>query len=325
MNSCELLEQISNGTRLTSTQDIFLRKDFKQIFYGNGYMAWRKKQESSTSGSFNKERNLLLNDFVKTHFDQKPSEFAENALQAVYELALQHLNARLYGVIDNFQLWQKDPDFQLKDTVLNLYNKIISILTNGNTKQRDRIVLLLGVYAEGSLSQARKSLAGSGGELVVEALLQSQGLIKDKHYGTQFSSEGSDTDIVIPNAKRIEDVKAYIAIQISSNDRTRLTTSELVPEQRNYFISFNGCSASTKNTDDIGDEILAKFIKEDIVYVIVEKERNRAFETSINRLKDEKEKKNPDQLKITFGENRVKWLEHKSITFEQFIINVKEL
>ncbi|PKH59326.1 hypothetical protein CXF83_21855 [Shewanella sp. Choline-02u-19] len=325
MNTCDLLKQISNGNRISSKEDIALRADFKKIFYGNGYMAWRKKQETGIGGSFNKERDLLLQSYVKERADQIASEYVEDALQDVYELALQHLNARLYGVVDNFSVWQDDAEFSLKGTALALYNKVCDILRNGQEAQKHRIILILGVYAEGSLSQARKSIAGSGGEMVVEALLQSRGMKKDIHYGTQFTSEGSDTDIVIPNATKPEEVKAYIAVQISSNDRTRLTTSELVPGQRNYFVSFNGCSASTKNTDDIGDEIVAKYIKEDILYVVTEKEKNRAIESSIQRLVNEQEKAKPDVKKIAFGENRLKWLDEKSITFDEFIEQVSRL
>lgn len=325
MNTCDLLEQISNGHRINSKEDIALKKDFKKIFYGDGYMAWRKKQETGAGGSFNKDRYKLLQTYVKDCADQIASEFVEDALQDVYELALQHLNARLYGVVDNFSVWKEDKDFSLKGTALALYNKVCDILENGEDAQKHRIILILGVYAEGSLSQARKSIAGSGGEMVLEALLQSRGFKKDVDYGTQFTSEGSDTDIVIPNASKPEEVKAYIAVQISSNDRTRLTTSELVPGQRNYFVSFNGCSASTKNTDDIGDEIVAKYVKEDILYVVTEKERNRAIASSVKRLEAEKKKAKPDADKIKFGENRLKWLDEKSITFDEFVEQVGRL
>ena len=248
MNSTDFLEKISLGEKLTSKQEIILKNDFKKIFYGDGYMAWRKKQESYDNGSLNQERNKLLNDFIKNRSDQTASKFVEDALQGIYEISLQHLNSRLYGVIDNFPLWEKDTNFKLKDCALELYNKILDILSNSEQEQRDRVILLLGVYAEGNLSQARKSLAGSGGELVVEALLKSRGLKKERDYGTQFSSEGSDTDIIIPYATKPEDVKIYIAVQISSNDRTRLTTSELVSGQCNYFVSFNGCTASDRKS-----------------------------------------------------------------------------
>lgn len=326
MNTCELLERISLDERLTSAEHIEVKEDLKKIFYGsNGYMAWRKKQESLTGGSFNVERSCLLELFIETNSNQEACEFVEDALQEIYWLALQHLNARLFGVIDNLTLWHKARDFSLKGSELDVYNKILSILKLGEREQRDRIILLLGVYAEGSISQARKSLAGSGGELVIEALLNSYGLIKNKDYGTQFSSEGSDTDIVIPYAKKPEDVLAYIAIQISSNDRTRLTTSELVSGKLNYFISFNGCSASTKNTDDIGDEIISKYTQENIFYVITTKERERAIASSNERLKREKNKTNPSQRKINFTKTRIEWLETKSITFKTFINQILEL
>ncbi|QIR13569.1 hypothetical protein [Shewanella aestuarii] len=325
MKTSELLEQISNGNRINSKEDIALKNDFKKIFYGNGYMAWRKKQETGSGGSFNVERDLLLKSYVQERAAQVASEFVEDALQDVYELALQHLNARLYGVVDNFAAWKHDSGFPLKDSALELYNKVCDILENGDEIRKHRIILILGVYAEGSLSQARKSFAGSGGELVLEALLQSRGMKKNIDYCTQFTSEGSDTDIVIPKATKPEEVKAYIAVQISSNDRTRLTTSELVPGQRNYFVSFNGCSASSKTTDDIGDEIIAKYVKEDILYVVTEKERIRAINTSLKRLEAEKNKSKQDRNKILFGETRLKWLDEKSITFEDFIEQVSRL
>lgn len=70
---------------------------------------------------------------------------------------------------------------------------------------------------------------------------------------------------------------------------------------------------------------MAKYVKEDILYVVTENERNRAIEASVKRLDNERKKRSPDKQKIAFGENRLKWLEEKSITFDEFVDQVSRL
>ncbi len=318
MSNVVTIQNIIDGEHVSSEKYLALKDDLKKIFYSSkGYMAWLRDRGES----YNQARSTLIENMSVSHGQASASEFVETALQKAYELALDNLNLRLFRVVDDFCLWQDSPHFTLKNSPYELYKKICDVINNGTNKQKEKLCLLLGVYAEGSLSQARKSLAGSGGEVVLGALLKLHGI----DYGTQFKSTGSDTDIVIPNTKNDDEVKAYIAIQTSSNDRTRLTTSELVAGKRNYFCSFNGCSASSKDTTDIGNEIVSKFTHETISYVVISREKEAALNSAKERLNRALSKSGNNQDEVTRCQTKVDWLENKCITFEEFIEQVKSL
>ncbi len=130
---------------------------------------------------------------------------------------------------------------------------------NHNTVVADRLKALLARVMNESLSQANKSNAGEAGENLVRAILAGVGLEKDVHYREQYKSQsGSDTDFVFPCVEDEEDhkVELFLAVQMSSNDRARLTSSELKIGGKPFVFSGNGLAASKKNLKDIGAQII---------------------------------------------------------------------
>ncbi|WP_400085805.1 hypothetical protein [Yoonia sp. R78084] len=123
----------------------------------------------------------------------------------------------------------------------------------------NRLNALLARVINESLSQANKSNAGEAGENIVRAILSAAGLQKDVHFREQYqSSKGSDTDFVFPCVPDGQDgkVEAFLAVQMSSNDRTRLTSSELRQGAVPFVFTGNGLAASKKKLKDIGNKII---------------------------------------------------------------------
>lgn len=123
----------------------------------------------------------------------------------------------------------------------------------------DRLKSLVARVVNESLSQANKSNAGEAGENIVRAILSASGLRKDEHYREQYKSRsGSDTDFVFPCVPDQQDqnVDLFLAVQMSSNDRARLTSSELKIGGKPFVFTGNGLGASKKKLKDIGAQII---------------------------------------------------------------------
>ena len=108
-------------------------------------------------------------------------------------------------------------------------------------------------------------------------------------------------------------IRAYIAVQTSSNDRARMASSELHRGAKRFVCSLNGCPASTKNTNDMGIDLVAGLLKHETKYVVIEKERQRA----IKKAKKDHTKATIRDKKIML-EKRINWLEDFSISFDDF-------
>lgn len=123
----------------------------------------------------------------------------------------------------------------------------------------DRLKSLVARVVNESLSQANKSNAGEAGENITRAILSAAGLKKDEHYREQYKSKsGSDTDFVFPCVPDQQDqkVELFMAVQMSSNDRARLTSSELKIGGKPFVFTGNGLGASKKKLKDIGAQII---------------------------------------------------------------------
>jgi len=124
---------------------------------------------------------------------------------------------------------------------------------------QDRLKSLVARVVNESLSQANKSNAGEAGENIARAILSAAGLTKDEHYREQYKSKsGSDTDFVFPCVPDQQDQKVdlFMAVQMSSNDRARLTASELKIGGKPFVLTGNGLVASKKKLKDIGAQII---------------------------------------------------------------------
>ena len=170
-----------------------------------------------------------------------------------------------------------------------------------------------------SRSQSDRSNAGAAGELIHEVILRAAGGIKGKDYRLQYKSKsGSDTDCVFPAVPDGEDnkVEIYVAVQFSSNDRTRMVTSELKVGAQKWVWTGNGLSVSTKNLKDIGDQILETVRKENIRLICYGIEiKNEKI-----RLKAKIDKN--DKSSVTAA-NRLDILNSYATTYEEYFLELQ--
>lgn len=147
-------------------------------------------------------------------------------------------------------------DVHLKDLRF-LSNQIKNMDLDTDTKFR--INDLIKKYINQSLNQSRKSSAGTMAELITESLLKKIGLEEGLHFRKQFkSSIGSDTDFVFPYVEDGQEskVEIFCAVQMSTNDRGRMASSELKAGGEKYLITYNDFSFSTKDSNSISEEIV---------------------------------------------------------------------
>lgn len=122
-----------------------------------------------------------------------------------------------------------------------------------------RLSAIVARVVNESLSQANKSNAGEAGENIVRSILASAGLANGNHYREQYKSKkGSDTDFVFPFVADDQEnkVELFLAVQMSSNDRARLTSSELKIGGKPFVFTGNGLTASKKRLNAIGSQII---------------------------------------------------------------------
>lgn len=138
--------------------------------------------------------------------------------------------------------------------LISITNQILSIIDKGTEGEKAFLYTMLGKVMEGSLSQARKSKGGNLAEKIVEKFLSKQGL----NVIPQVKDGATNTDLVV----RTNNASHYIAVQLSTNDRIRLSTDEYGKDSTNYLVSLNGCEVSTKNINDISFQRMSKWMQE---------------------------------------------------------------
>lgn len=219
----------------------------------------------------------------------------------------------LYDNDAHFGAWPAD---KASEEALNLSRQIQDALAKGG-RERERAIVLIAQFSERSNSQSRKSIAGNVAQDAVELVLRATGLSKGREYGSQFRYRGSDTDFVIPFAEQndVSAVRAFIAVQSSTNDRARLSSSELHRGAQRFLVSLNGCPVSPKDTSAIGDELVGKYIEDENFYVVIESERQRAIMDAANRLERAKAS---GSLGLDNSKRRVQWLNDYSMNFDMF-------
>lgn len=187
---------------------------------------------------------------------------------------------------------------------------------------KDRVRALVARVINESLSQANKSNAGEAGENLVRAILSAAGLEKDKHYREQYKSKsGSDTDFVFPCVPDQQDqkVELFMAVQMSSNDRARLTASELKIGGKPFVFSGNGLKASKKKLKDIGAQIVESQKANKVNLVCYGPELKR----EVDRLKKAEKATANDAKKKELSERR-DYFENYTWTIADFAEHVKK-
>lgn len=123
-----------------------------------------------------------------------------------------------------------------------------------------------------SILQSGKANAGAAGEIITNCIIRSAGLEEGVHYKRQYQSdkkEGSATDFVFPYIKDGQEQKidTFLAVQFSSNDRTRMVDSELKPGGNIIFLTGSGLEVSSKKLGAIGADIQKKISQKNCQWV----------------------------------------------------------
>lgn len=183
-------------------------------------------------------------------------------------------------------------------------------------KLRERLSFVLGKVLSISIVNALKSNAGIAGETFAEAILGSVGLKRDEHYTCQYKSNtGSNTDIVLPVVEHETDrlVEAFVAVQMSTNDRIRLTKSELKKSANAYVITGSGMPAASKSLKDIGTQNLRTTQEANHTLVC----HSDAIETELKRCRDQLAK-TKGAKKTKDYKDRIKFFKSNAISFAKF-------
>lgn len=316
----EILTDLLTGQHVSKRDHLILKEALKPVFFKDkGFMTWaRSKEEKNLKDAITEHKELLISDRSLSP-DEIVERFATGANECNQGWQLE-LFYDLHKLILDFEGNGLAPDSK------NILSIIQKSLRSDNNEEKSRAITLVALFGEMSNSQSRKSTAGNAAESAVELVLRSIGLVAGKTFGAQFEhGEGSDTDFVVPFNKddKVHDIKAYIAVQSSTNDRLRLSSSELKDSGKRYICSLNGCGASSKKTKDIGNSLIGGQISHDTYYVIIESEKVAAIKEARKQVENAKKKgnlKDEDKARI-----RLRWLEDHAINYNQFADHMTEI
>ncbi len=313
------LKNLLAGGEWDSLNFIEFKNNIKPIFFTTaGFMHWARDEiPAQIKDELKKHGQTMIAD-PKLTSDELVIKYTN--LANVLNQGEQH--KLYYDLPTHFLNWDTN---HLNLNLQNIANEIKSSLKAGGAR-RERAIALISQGAEQSNAQSRKSSSGSVAEDVVELVLQKAGLKLGTTYGKQWKSlAGSDTDLIIPYAEngKEEDIFAYIAVQSSSNDRVRLSSSELHKGGRRFLCSLNGCPSSSKSTTDIGKELISGYLKEENYYVVIESEKLKALQSAKNKLMKAKLSKKDSDIKM--AKERVTWLTSFTYSFDDFAAYAKTL
>ena len=241
------------------------------------------------------------------------------SLKNVDDVSINHLLNDIYEINESaLQLIAKDFTHQARPLCNPLKypvtHRFLTLLADASTKERFKLQLLAAIqqHIEMSLTQSRKSNAGIAAEHIFESILIASGLREDIHYTKQFkTSGGSVADFVLPAVKpgEFSKVRIMVAVQISTNDRAKLTLGEHLPGPRHFSATFNGFDASTKEMKAIPHETIISQMRNGVRLVIGQSQR----EAELGRIRKQRQKKDSEALA-----NREKYFSEYADSFEEF-------
>ncbi|MCF2903212.1 hypothetical protein L1267_22855 [Pseudoalteromonas sp. OFAV1] len=311
------LERLLSGLKLPSERYNFIHSKLKRVFFYGGFMGWaRKYYEKQLNSEISAEtENILLN--YKGQSDQIVEQ-----ISGMYAEKNQSEQSVLFYELPSLFL-KYDRVFsepELNEAVETLKQNLKCL----NTVRRVRVTMLIAKFAEQSNSQNRKHKAGEATAKTLEALFRSEQWRRGIEYGRDFIFANERTDFTVPHCKDYEshNVKAYIAIQSSTNDRARMSMPKLHFGAKRYLCSLNGCDSSSKDTSQISDALARSFRENEIYYVIIEKERTKAISDAKQRILKHM---GTNSIKEINARKRLEWLEKFTLNYDQFLKELKEL
>ena len=300
-----VLETLLMAGEVGDDEWLELDEQLKPLFFDGGFASQIKENDEDEQ-----RIRAELNDFVELLVNDDTVN-ADQAVDTYFEAA-NVLNQgahtrRFFEIPELFLEW---PETEL-DPKEREFAEVLRVAMETGKGPRDRAILLLSKFVQKSILQSNKSNAGKQAEQAIEIVLRKAGLIKGVGYESQYQHDyhnaGSATDFVFPAVGdgSTSDILAYIAVQGSTNDRTRSSDSELQRGAKAFLCSLNGCSGSSKTTDDIGEDLASAYITDHKTYVVISSERERALAKaksksnlvlgSLEKKKIKKEKKEEKQ------------------------------
>lgn len=281
--------------------------------HGNGgaIAAFRAPSEQGRLAALSAAASIpILND-IKS-LDDKIEEMTDKFL----EVNLLHFGPLMYEPIQSLKALGLG-DYPMLEQLVRLCED-----PNCSPVLRERLIFLLGKVLSISLVNSLKSNAGIAGETFAEAILGSVGLTRDEHYRCQYKSDaGSNTDIVLPNVDDRNDrrVEAFVAVQMSTNDRIRLTKSELKQGANAYVITGSGMKAASKSLQHIGTQNLNTTSQANHTLVC----NARAIEREIQRCSDALSNARGASTRKGY-EDRIRFFSENAISFSTFASEMKK-
>lgn len=255
----------SDGKYIDAYNEVF--EILKTIFQGaSGYPNFIKKRnvvsEVTTKAKLDKLTkkavieylSALYNDLVN---DKKKnySDYVEQASLDLYSAVLGQERVVLSHIESNLQDFKNNVvlDIERQEYV----EQLISIFQHGSSTEKAFLYTMIGKVLEGSLSQARKSIGGNLAEKIIHTLLEKQNFNVKSQDGSETAT---NTDLVVIT----DQGKHCIAVQLSTNDRMRLSTDEYGKDSTNYLVSLNGCTVSKKSLTDISLQRMSTWMRESV-------------------------------------------------------------
>lgn len=268
----------------------FIKQSLKSEMYGtkgivkiyrDTFEITRQDLISELSDQFLADTNLSVDEAV------------EKYTSSVYQI---NNNIQSQIKLNILQFVQSNNNYLSKDYPSSVEVAQFLLRENSDSIQtliQNRLLTIFNEILFMSARQSGVSNAGNTGEDFVALILESIGLNEGVGYRRELKTQkGANTDIVIPFVEDFEEhkVKAYCAVQFSTNDRLRMVGGELKHGAKTYTILGSGLPASSKNCDAIGIGHLRNVKEKNIKLVIYEFERQRL----IKKLEEKSKVKNKD-------------------------------
>lgn len=257
----------SDGKYIDAYNEVF--EILKTIFQGSsGYPNFIKKRnvvsEITTKAKLDKLTKKAVIEYLSALYDylviekkKNYSDYVEQASLDLYSAVLGQERVVLSHIESNLQDFKKNVSL---DTERQKYvEQLISIFQHGSPTEKAFLYTMIGKVLEGSLSQARKSIGGNLAEKIIHTLLEKQNFNVKSQDGSETAT---NTDLVVIT----DQGKHCIAVQLSTNDRMRLSTDEYGKDSTNYLVSLNGCTVSKKSLTDISLQRMSTWMRESVEY-----------------------------------------------------------
>lgn len=255
----------SDGKYIDAYNEVF--EILKTIFQGaSGYPNFIKKRnivsEVTTKAKLDKLTKKAVLEYLGTLYDdliidkkKNYSDYVEQASLDLYSAVLGQERVVLSHIESNLQDFKNN--VSLGSEKQKYVEQLISIFQQGSLTEKAFLYTMIGKVLEGSLSQARKSIGGNLAEKIIHTLLEKQQFNVKSQDGSETAT---NTDLVVIT----DQGKHCIAVQLSTNDRMRLSTDEYGKDSTNYLVSLNGCTVSKKSLTDISLQRMSTWMRESV-------------------------------------------------------------